>query len=158
MNINETVFLVINQLTFSFIIFGWYILYRIGFITSVSPLFALLVTFIQYIIIFALLVKRNKIHKNNILRILFVLFILKVIPLITFFPYYLSFTLADIFATAYLYIIYIVIAIAFIEIFNLDVNIGTLIKDDITGNNYEKSYSSRIYDFTYDEIIAKIFT
>lgn len=156
MNINETMFLVINQLTFSFIIFGWYILYRIGFITSVSPLFALLVTFIQYIIIFALLVKRNKIDKNNIIRTLFVLFILKVIPLLTFFPYYLNFTLADIFATAYLYLIYIIIAIAFIEIFNLDVNIGTLIKDDITGDSYEKSYSSRIYDFTYDEIIEKI--
>jgi hypothetical protein len=156
MNINETVFLVINQLTFSFIIFGWYILYRIGLITSVSPLFALLVTFIQYIIIFILLIKKNKIHKNNILRILFVLFILKIIPLITFFPYYLNFTLADIFATAYLYLIYIIIAIAFIEIFNLDINIGTLIKDDITGDNYEKSYSSRIYDFTYNEIIEKI--
>ena len=156
MNINETMFLVINQLTFSFIIFGWYILYRIGIITSVSPLFALLVTFIQYIIIFILLIKKNKINKNNILRSLFVLFILKIIPLITFFPYYLNFTLADIFATAYLYLIYIIIGIAFIEIFNLDVNIGTLINDDITGDNYEKSYSSRIYDFTYDEIIAKI--
>jgi hypothetical protein len=115
-----------------------------------------LVTFIQYVIIFALLIKKNKIHKNNIIRILFVLFILKVIPLITFFPYYLNFTLADIFATAYLYLIYIIIAIAFIEIFNLDINIGTLIKDDITGDSYEKSYSSRIYDFTYDEIIEKI--
>lgn len=156
MNINETAFFIINQLTFSFIIFSWYILYRIGFITSVSPLFALLVTFIQYIIIFFILIKRNKIHKNNIIRILFVLFILKIIPLITFFPYYLNFTLADIFATAYLHLIYIIIAIAFIEIFNLDINIGKLIKDDITGDNYEKSYSSRIYDYTYDEIIAKI--
>jgi hypothetical protein len=156
MNINETAFFIINQLTFSFIIFSWYILYRIGFITSVSPLFALLVTFIQYIIIFFILIKRNKIHKNNIIRILFVLFILKIIPLITFFPYYLNFTLADIFATAYLYLIYIIIAIAFIEIFNLDINIGKLIKDDITGDNYEKSYSTKIYDFTYDEIIAKI--
>ena len=155
MNINETAFLIINQLTFSFIIFGWYILYRLGLVTT-SPLFALLVTFIQYIIIFFILIKRNKIHKNNIIRILFVLFILKIIPLITFFPYYLNFTLADIFATAYLYLIYIIIAIAFVEIFNLDINIGKLIKDDITGDNYEKSYSTKIYDFTYDEIIAKI--
>lgn len=155
MNINETAFLIINQLTFSFIIFGWYILYRLGLVTT-SPLFALLITFIQYIIIFALLIKRNKIHKNNIIRIIFILFILKVIPLITFFPYYLNFTLADIFTTAYLYIIYIIIDIAFIEIFHLDINLGKMIMDDISGDNYEKSYSSRIYDYTYNEIIAKI--
>lgn len=158
MNINETAFLIINQLTFSFIIFGWYILYRVGFITSVSPLFALLITFIQYLTIFILLIKKNKINKNNILRILFVLFILKVIPLITFFPYYLNFTLTDIFTTAYLYIIYIIMVIAFIEIFDLNINIEKLIKDDISGENYEKSYSSRIYDFTYDEIITRIFS
>lgn len=156
MNINETAFFIINELTFSFIIFGWYILYKIGLITTISPLFALLVTFFQYVIIFSLLIKRNKINKNNIIRILFVLFILKVIPLITFFPYYLNFTLADIFATAYLYLIYIIIAIAFIEIFHLDINIGNLIKDDITGDSYEKSYSTKISDFTYDEIISKI--
>lgn len=156
MNINETAFFIINELTFSFIIFGWYILYKIGLITTISPLFALLVTFFQYVIIFSLLIKRNKINKNNIIRILFVLFILKVIPLITFFPYYLNFTLADIFATAYLYLIYIIIAISFIEIFHLDINIGNLIKDDITGDSYEKSYSTKISDFTYDEIISKI--
>lgn len=155
MNINETVFLIINQLTFSFIIFGWYILYRLGLVTT-SPLFALLITFIQYIIIFSFLIKRNKIHKNNIIRIVFILFILKVIPLITFFPYYLNFTLADIFATAYLYLIYLIIDIAFIEIFHLDINIGKIIRNDISGDNYDKSYSSRIYDYTYDEIIAKI--
>jgi len=156
MTINETMFLIINQFTFSFIIFGWFILYRIGLITSISPLFALLVTFIQYLTIFILLIKKNKINKNNIIKIIFVLFILKIIPLITFFPYYLNFTLSDIFATAYLYIIYIIITIAFIEFFDLNINVGNLIKDDITGENYEKSYSSRIYDFTYDELISKI--
>jgi len=156
MNINETTFLIVNQLTFSFIIFGWYILYRIGFITSVSPLFALLVTFIQYTIIFVLLVKKNKINKDNLIRIIFVLFILKVIPLITFFPNYLNFGLRDIFATAYLYIIYIIVIIIFIETFNLDIKLGNLIKDDISGDNFEKSYSTRIYDYTYDEIISKI--
>ena len=156
MNVSETIFLIINQLTFSFIIFAWYILYRIGFITSTSPLFALLVTFIQYIIVFGVLVKKNKIDKNNIIRIVFILFILKVIPLLSFFPNYLNFNLTDIFTTAYLYIIYLILDIALIEIFDLKINLGKIIEDDISGSNYEKSYSSKIYDFTYNQIISNI--
>ncbi len=157
MEIKQLLLLLISEIAFSSFIFIWYILYRIGFIKS-SPLFALLITLIQNIIILILLYKNKKINKKNILRYLFILFILKILPLIYFFPNYLDFTLKDVFFLIYLYAIYIIIVILVVEVFNIDFKIEKIIYNDTIGDSYEKTATTRIYDFTYDQIINKIFT
>lgn len=154
--VKEVFLFLINEVAFSSLIFIWYILYRIGIIGA-SPLFALLITLIQNIIVIIILIKKNKITKKNLLRFSFILFILKILPLIYFFPNYLDFTLKDVFLLIYLYIIYIIIAIIIIDVFNIDVKVENIIYNDTIGNNYEKAPSTRIYDFTYKEIIQKIF-
>ena len=154
--VKEVFLFLINEVAFSSLIFIWYILYRIGIIGA-SPLFALLITLIQNIIVIIILIKKNKITKNNLLRFSFILFILKIIPLIYFFPNYLDFTLKDVFLLIYLYIIYIIIAIIIIDVFNIDVKIENIIYNDTIGDSYEKTATTRIYDFTYKEIIQKIF-
>lgn len=157
MEIKQLLLLLISEIAFSSFIFIWYILYINGFIKS-SPLFALLITLIQNIIILILLYKNKKINKKNILRYLFILFILKILPLIYFFPNYLDFTLKDVFFLIYLYAIYIIIVILIVEIFNIDLKIEKIIYNDTIGDSYEKAHTTRIYDFTYDQIINKIFT
>ena len=44
----------------------------------------------------------------------------------------------------------------FIEFFNIKIDLGKLINDDFTGENYEKGYTFKIYDMTYNELISKI--
>ena len=154
--VKEVFLFLINEIAFSSLIFIWYILYRIGIIRA-SPLFALLITLIQNIIVIIILIKKNKITKNNLLRLSFILFILKIIPLIYFFPNYLDFTLKDVFLLIYLYIIYIIIVIIIIDVFNIDIKIEKIIYNDTIGDSYEHTATTHIYDFTYNEIIQKIF-
>jgi len=155
LTLNEILFIMITETTFSIIIFLWYIFYKLGLIKA-NPLFALLISFIQNIIIIIVLAKKHKIHKDNILRLSISLLILKTLPLITFFPNYLNFTIQDIFNTIYLYIIYIILIIVIIEIFKIKINLRKIIEDDFYGDNYEKQHTTRIYDFTYNELIAKM--
>lgn len=154
--IKETLFLMISDFAFSSIIFIWYILYKLG-LNVTNPLFALLITFIQNIIVLSILLKKKKITKDNALRYGFILFILKFLPLLSFFPNYLNFTLKDIIITVYIYIIYMLIIIIIIEIFGIDIDLTKIMSDDFFGENYEKTFSTKIYDYTYDEIISKIF-
>lgn len=155
-NIKEVIFLLANETAFSSLIFIWYILYRLKFIKT-SPLFALLITLIQNIIVIIILIKKNKITKMNIIRFSFILFILKILPLIYFFPNYLNFGLKDVIIVIYLYLIYITIIIILIEIFDIKLNLENIIYNDTIGDSYEKTATTRIYDFTYKEIIERIF-
>ena len=154
--LTEVLFLIISEIAFSFVIFIWFSLYQYGIIKKSSPLFALLITFIQNIIILIILIKKNKINKTNIIRYTFILVFIKIIPLLYFFPNYLNFTIKDVFITIYLYLIYIILIIAIIEFFNIKIDLGKLINDDFTGENYEKGYTFKIYDMTYNELISKI--
>jgi len=157
LGIKEVLLILLNEIAFSTIIFLWFILYRIGIIKG-NPLFALLITFIQNIIVLIILIKKNKINKTNILRYLFILFIMKVLPLLHFFPNYLDFNSRDVFILIYLYSIYIIISIVIIDIYDIDIKIDKIIYNDTLGDNYEKAPSTRIFDFTYNEIINKIIT
>lgn len=154
--IKETLFLIISDFAFSSIIFIWYILYKLG-LNVTNPLFALLITFIQNIIVLSILLKKKKITKDNALRYGFILFILKILPLLSFFPNYLNFTLKDIIITVYVYIIYMLLIIIIIEIFGIDIDFTKIMTDDFFGENYEKTFTTKIYDYTYNEIISKIF-
>jgi len=153
--LTDILLVIITEITFSIIVFLWFVFYKFGLI-KINPLFALLISFIQNIIILIILVKKNKIHKTNIIRLVVGLFLIRVLPLLTFFPNYLNFTLKEIFATIYLYIIYIIIVIAIIEIFKIKINLRKIIEDDFYGENYEKQHGIRIYDLTYNELISKI--
>lgn len=153
--LTDVIFLILTETTFSSIIFSWFLFYKFGLIKT-NPLFALIISFIQNIIIIFFLIKKNKINKNNIFRLLISLIILKALPLLYFFPNYLNFSLKDIFITIYLYIIYIIFIITIIEIFKIKINLRKIIEDDFYGDNYEKQHTVRIYDLTYNELISKI--
>jgi hypothetical protein len=153
--LTDIILVIITEITFSIIVFLWFAFYKFGLI-KISPLFALLISFIQNIIILIILAKKNKINRKNIIRLVVGLLLLKVLPLLTFFPNYLNFGFKEIFATIYLYIIYIIIVIAIIEIFKIKINLRKIIEDDFYGENYEKQHSIRIYDLTYNELISKI--
>jgi hypothetical protein len=155
--LTEVIFLIISELAFSFIIFIWFFLYKIGIIKKASPLFAIIISLIQNIIIIITLFKNNKISKDNIIRYFYILIIIKILPLLTFYPNLLNIRLVDIFITIYLYLIYIIIIISIIEIFNIKINLKKIIENDFFGNTYEKQHTTRIYDMTYNEIISKLF-
>lgn len=155
LGIKEILLLIINEIAFSTLIFIWYVLYRFGVIAT-SPLFALLITLIQNLVILTILIKKKQINRTNILRFAFILFILKVLPLLYFFPNYLDFTIKDVFILIYMYLIYIIAIIIIIEIFDIDIKIDKIVYNDTIGDSYEKAHTTRIFDFTYDEIIRKI--
>ena len=153
--LTDVIFVILTEITFSITIFLWFSFYKLGLI-KISPLFALLISVIQNIIILIILAKKNKIHKTNILRLAIGLIFFKVLPLLTFFPNYLNFGFKEIFATIYLYIIYIILIIVIVEIFKIKINLRKIIEDDFYGENYEKQQGVRIFDLTYNELISKI--
>jgi len=155
LDVKNVILMLLNKVAFSTIVFIWFILYRIGLIEG-SPLFALLITFIQNLTGLIINNKKNKINKTNILRYSFILFIMKILPLLHFFPNYLNFDLRDIFIVIYLYSIYLIFAIIMTDLFDLDIKIDKIIHNDTIGDNYEKAATTRIYDFTYNQIIDKI--
>ena len=82
----KVLLILLNDISFSLILYIWFILYKFGVITSISPFFGLLVGLIQNIITISYLFKNGSISKDNIIRYLFILLILKIIPLLTFLP------------------------------------------------------------------------
>ena len=154
----KVLLILLNDISFSLILYIWFILYKFGVITSISPFFGLLVGLIQNIITISYLFKNGSISKDNIIRYLFILLILKIIPLLTFLPDNLKITYKDIIYTVYLYVIYIAVLLIIKEIFDIKkLNINHTLKDDLTGERYKDEYSTKIYDFTYEKIISKIF-
>jgi hypothetical protein len=153
--LTDILLLIITEITFSIIVFLWFTFYKLGLI-KINPLFALLISFIQNIIIIIILAKKDKINRTNILRLSIGLIIFKVLPLLTFFPNYLNFGFKEIFATIYLYIIYVILVIVIMEIFKIKINLRKIIEDDFYGENYEKQQGIRIVDLTYNELISKI--
>jgi len=65
LDVKNVILLLLNKVAFSTIVFIWFILYRIGLIEG-SPLFALLITFIQNLTVLIILIKKNKIIFNII--------------------------------------------------------------------------------------------
>lgn len=156
LNKNKVLLFLINDISFSLILYIWFIFYKFGIITSVSPFFGLIIGLVQNLFTLAYLLN-NGISKNNIIRYLFILLILKVIPLLTFVPDNLKISLKDIIYTIYLYIMYVAILLIFKEIFDFKINLNHIILDDVTGERYKDEYSTKLYDFTYEKLISKIY-
>lgn len=148
-------FLFLTDLTFALIIFLWYLIYKFGYLQDYSPLLALILSVIQNIIILIIMIVKKtsfgKIFKYIVLSI-----IIKVIAVLSFFPNNFIISFKDFFVIIYLYIIYIVIVILVTEIFKVNYNIETLIYDDLTGVNSEKTPYAQVSSLTYDNIIDVI--
>jgi hypothetical protein len=162
-DIQKFIFAIIYDITFTLIIYGWFILYGFGLVKS-SPLFAFIVSLSQNIYILISLAINKKININNIFRYLMILVILKVMPILGFIvTNNFKITFTDVFYSFYLYIIYIVIIIILVEVFKAKYNVSNILYNDLTGERYQHEYSTKIFDAVmdysknkYDEIIKKI--
>jgi len=146
---------IINDLTFSIIVFIWYILYQLGIYTSYSPLFALIITFIQNIIILGLLFYNKKITISNIFKYLLVLIIIKILPILSFYSNF-KITFKDILFMFILYIFYLIIMFIIVMIIKPEYNIKTKIMDDLNGKSLKDDVIYYSYDYAYDNLIKKI--
>lgn len=162
-DIQKFILTIIYDITFTLIVYFWFILYGFGLVKT-SPLFAFLVSFMQNLYILISLSINKKINLSNIIRYLIVLIVLKVMPIIGFIiSNNFIITLSDVFYTFYVYVIYIVVIIILVEVFKAKFNVSNILYNDLTGERYQKEYSTKIYDGVveyskqkYDEIIKKI--
>lgn len=147
--------LFLTDLTFAFIIFFWYIIYKFGYLQDYSPLLAIILSLIQNIIILIIMIVKKssfgKIFKYIVLSI-----IIKVIAILSFYPNNFIIGFKDFFVIVYLYIIYIIIVILIAEIFEINYNIETLVYDDLTGIGSEKTPNAKVSSVTYDSLMDVI--
>jgi hypothetical protein len=151
----------INDITFNVIIYIWYLIFIFNGITTINPFFALITSFIINIGVF-LYMLYNKISKANIIKYFILLIVIKIFPLISLYSndkIYINYI--DIYSTAYLYLIYILIFFIIYDlILKRDVNVisDTFNKDLKTNIHTDKDNSilSSIYDTTYNDIIKQI--
>jgi hypothetical protein len=147
-NIEDINVILVNDLTFTIIIFIWYTLYQFGIYTYNSPLFALIITFIQNLIIISLLFYNQQINISNILKYFVVLVLLKIIPIISFY-YNSNFNiyLIDIFFTFIIYLIYLLVVFIIIKIYSPDYDIKKKIMEDLSGKNLKDEFLYHTYDY-----------
>jgi len=154
--IHKTNFVILSDLTFSLIIFIWYILYKIGLFTFFSPLLGLIITFIQNMLLLAYFIYKKKINSSNAAKYLLIMFIFKLLPIISFYPDLFIIRLKDFFAILYLYAIYIIFIIILINFFNYNYKVDKVIYNDISGENIENSATYKLYNTAYEDFIKQI--
>jgi len=148
----------ISDITFSLIIFIWYLLYKYELFTYFNPLFALILTFIQNLILLIFLFYKKKLNLSNSFKYFIVLIVLKIMPILSFYPNKFKIHLKDIFFILYLYAFYIILLIILADFFNFKYDIKKIIKADFSGENYDKTPQNKIYDLTYDSLITVLFS
>jgi len=147
-----------SDITFSLIIFIWYLLYKFEVFTYFSPFFALVLTLIQNLILLTYLLIKRKINFQNTFKYIIVLVVLKIIPILSFYPKKAVVHLRDVFFILYLYAFYIIFLLILVKIFNYEYDIRKMIKADLSGENYDKTPQNKIYDLTYDGLITVLFS
>lgn len=147
-----------GDITFSLIVFIWYLLYRFEIFTYFSPFFALVLTFIQNLLLLAYLLIKRKINVSDTIKYVIVLIILKIIPIMSFYPKKAVVHLRDIFFILYLYAFYIIFLLMLVKIFNFEYDIKKVITADLSGENYDKTPQTKIYDLTYDGLTTILFS
>jgi hypothetical protein len=145
-----------NDISFSIIIYIWYLIYINNGISAPNPFFALSISLLQNIIVFLYLIKK-KYTIDNLIKYTILLLILKIMPLISLYIYdKLTINYFDVYSTVYLYIIYIFIIIL---IHNLllkdDKTILTAINNDIK-TEYKENILDTVYDKSYNDVIKQI--
>lgn len=153
--------ILINDITFNVIIYIWYLIFIFGGITTVNPFFALITSFIFNIGVF-LYMLYNKASNANIIKYFILLIVIKIFPLISLYSndkIYINYI--DIYSTAYLYLIYILIAFIIYDIIlkkNIDIVSNSMVKNfkPTLPADKDTSVLSSVYDTTYNDIIKQI--
>jgi len=158
LKISSANFLILGDLTFSLIIFIWYIIYKIGFLRDYSPLLALLITLLQNIIIILIMIFKGKTSNDKIIKYIIITVIFKILPIISFYPNNFIIIVRDFVLLIYLYIIYVILIFILIGFFRYKYDIKTVIYDDISGKGTENSLQNKIASLSYDSITDAIFS
>jgi hypothetical protein len=156
MTLSALQILILNDISFSIIIFIWYVLFYYFGINISNPFFALSISLLQNIAVFIYLLK-NKQSTESLIKYLIILIIIKIIPLISLFIYNkISINYFDVYITIYLYIIYLFVIIIINNIFlNNKINVTELVKGEISPK-YKENILDEIYDKSYNDVIKQI--
>jgi hypothetical protein len=147
--------LLINEFAFNFIIYIWYILFILGVISTPNPFFALILSFMQNVILLIYLYIKG-LSYAELLKYTIVLIVFKLFPIYSMRDN-MTVSYFDVYSGIYLYIIYIFILLVVINVFlNKNYDIMNILQKDITNNKYDTSISSSAYDTIYHDIILRI--
>jgi len=149
--------ILLNDISFSIIIYIWYILYSYDIISSPNPFFVLSISLLQNIVIFIYLLKTHY-TLESLLKYLILLIILKIMPLISLYSYdKISINYFDVYSTVYLYILYMfVIIIVHNILLHNNKNVINTIKDDLNTDKYKENIMDVVYDKSYNDVIKQI--
>jgi len=149
--------ILLNDISFSVIIYIWYILYYYFGVNTPNPFFALSISLLQNIVIFIYLLKTHY-TLESLLKYLILLIILKIMPLISLYSYdKISINYFDVYSTVYLYILYMfVIIIVHNILLHNNKNVINTIKDDLNTDKYKENIMDVVYDKSYNDVIKQI--
>jgi hypothetical protein len=147
--------LLLNEFAFNIIIYIWYILFSLGIITTPNPFFGLILSLIQNVILLIYLLIKG-LSYDDLLKYTIVLIVFKLFPIYSM-RNNMSVSYFDVYASIYLYIIYIFIILVVINVFlHKNYDIMNILQRDITNNKYDKSILSNAYDTVYNDMILRI--
>jgi hypothetical protein len=145
--------ILLNDISFSIVIYIWYLIFINNGISSPNPFFGLILSLLQNIIVFLYLIKKNY-TIDNLIKYTILLIILKIIPLISLYIYNKNtINYFDIYSTIYLYILYIFIMIIIHNI--LLRNNKNILTNDIK-SEYKENIMDTVYDKSYNDVIKQI--
>lgn len=149
--------ILLNDISFSVIIYIWYILYYYFGVNTPNPFFALSISLLQNIVIFIYLLKTHY-TLESLLKYLILLIILKIMPLISLYSYdKISINYFDVYSTVYLYILYIFVMIIVNNILlHNNKNVINTIKNDLNTDKYKENIMDVVYDKSYNDVIKQI--
>lgn len=149
--------ILLNDISFNIIIYIWYILFYYVELDLPNPFFILSISLLQNLIIFIYLLNKKNTY-DNLIKYSILLIILKIIPLISLYIYdKISVSYFDVYATVYLYIIYILICIVIYNILlHNNINVVKIIFDDFKSHDYKENIMDVVYDKSYNDVIKQI--
>jgi hypothetical protein len=146
---------IINEFAFSIIVYSWYILYKIGIISSINPYFALIVTLIQNIILFIYLMSKG-LSQDDLIKYFIILIVIKILTIYSM-RNDRRINYIDVYACVYMYIIYIFIFIIFWNlILKKNKDVFNIMEHDLINDSYNRDINSKIYDVVYNDMILQI--
>lgn len=156
MTLSALQILILNDISFSIIIFIWYVLFYYFGVNMPNPFFALTISLLQNIAVFIFLLKKKQ-STENLIKYLIIILIIKIIPIISLYVYNkININYFDVYITIYLYIIYLFVIIIINNIFlHNKINVTELVKGEISPE-YKENILNDIYDKAYNDVIKQI--
>jgi hypothetical protein len=148
--------ILINDISFGFIIYIWYLIFVNNGISAPNPFFALSISLLQNMVIFIYLLQTG--HTiDNLIKYTILLIILKIIPLITLYVYdKVGINYFDVYSTFYLYILYIFVIIIIHNIFLKNNKDITKTLNNEIRTEYKENVLDTVYDKSYNDVIKQI--